>query len=81
MEPSSEWIPRQISTLPNIDNDRFTFEISNSHQLPVTDLDFNVNKPHILISAGKDCAIKLWDTRTPNEPLKEISDHSHWCVI
>ncbi len=59
-----------------------TFELSQAHSSTLTHLDYNINKPNTLISSGKDCYLKVWDTRQLQNPLLEVSDHSHWiwCV-
>lgn len=33
------------------------------HRYGVTDLDYNPNKPHMLVTSGKDGLIKFWDLR------------------
>jgi WD40 repeat protein len=41
------------------------------HRFGVTDLDFNPNKPHTLVTSGKDGLVKFWDLR------KQSSASSH----
>jgi len=53
-------------------------KIENAHEMLVNDVDYNPNKPYFIATAGNDCNIKIWDIRLPKEPLKVISDHSHW---
>ena len=53
------------------------FKIENAHCAEINDLDYNVNKPYTLISCGKDCNIRMWDTRT-STCLIQLSNHSHW---
>jgi len=36
------------------------------------------NKPHQLATGGDDCRVKFWDTRKFKEPIKALSEHSHW---
>lgn len=40
-----------------------------AHQLGVTALDYNPNKPYILATAGQDALVKFWDLRLTNRPL------------
>lgn len=42
------------------------------------DLDFNPNMQYYLATCGDDCKTKFWDIRNTDQPLKELSDHSHW---
>lgn len=44
----------------------------------VRDLDFNPNMQYYLATCGDDCKTKFWDIRNTEQPLKELSDHSHW---
>lgn len=53
-------------------------EISDAHELGVRCLDYNQSKPHVLVSGGDDCMIRIWDTRNTKTCLQELSDHSHW---
>jgi WD40 repeat protein len=52
--------------------------IENAHGQFVRDLDFNPNKQYYLGSCGDDCKTKFWDIRNTAEPVKVLSDHSHW---
>ncbi|XP_069126502.1 EARP and GARP complex-interacting protein 1-like isoform X1 [Argopecten irradians] len=54
------------------------YVIENAHGQLVRDVDFNPNKQYYLASCGDDCKVKFWDTRNPTEPLKVLSEHSHW---
>ncbi|KAJ8306607.1 hypothetical protein KUTeg_017152 [Tegillarca granosa] len=54
------------------------YVIENAHGQLVRDLDFNPNKQYYLASCGDDCKVKFWDTRNTTEPLKVLSEHSHW---
>ena len=54
--------------------------IPNSHDINVRSIDYNHNKPNILVSGGDDGMVRIWDTRNVTAPLKELSDHSHWYV-
>lgn len=44
----------------------------------VRDLNYNPKKQHIVVTAGEDSQIRIWDLRVPNIPLKELSGHTHW---
>ncbi len=52
--------------------------IDNAHGQSVRDIDFNPNKQYYIASCGDDCKTKFWDIRKPTEPLKTLSNHSHW---
>lgn len=56
---------------------RKTFEIS-AHLPFVRTIDFNSNKDYTLLSGGDDGLVKIWDTRSPEEPLKVFHGHGHW---
>lgn len=59
-------------------NDSVSMKVENAHEMLVQDVDYNPNKPYFVATAGNDCNIKIWDIRLPKEPLKIMSDHSHW---
>ena len=44
----------------------------------VRSVDFNPNKPCMLISAGNDQKVKFWDTRELSRPVRVLAGHSHW---
>jgi WD40 repeat protein len=50
----------------------------DAHSIYVTDVDYNQNKPNVIVSSGKDCQIRIWDIRNPSTFLKEFKNHSHW---
>ncbi|KAH9515288.1 EARP-interacting protein [Bulinus truncatus] len=54
------------------------YQIESAHGQLVRDIDFNPNKQYYLASCGDDCRVKFWDTRNVSEPLKVLSEHSHW---
>ena len=60
---------------------RQVYCIENGHGQLVRDLDFNPNKQYYLATCGDDCKAKFWDIRNTSEPVKTLSDHSHWYVI
>ena len=41
-------------------------------------VDYNPNKPLMLITGGNDRKVKFWDTRNMGKPLKVLAGHSHW---
>jgi len=41
-------------------------------------VDFNPNKPCMLVSAGNDRKVKFWDTRELSRPVRVLAGHSHW---
>ena len=57
---------------------RQVYMIENAHGQHVRDLDFNPNKQYHLVSCGDDCRTKFWDVRNPSQPVKVVSEHSHW---
>lgn len=54
------------------------YQMEGAHGQLVRDLDFNPNRQYYMASCGDDCRVKFWDTRNCSEPLKVLSDHSHW---
>lgn len=52
--------------------------LASVHDDLVTDIDFNPNKPHQLLSSGRDRRINIWDVRKPIAPLLTLCGHSHW---
>eukprot|EP01134_Creolimax_fragrantissima_P004052 CFRG4052T1 len=57
---------------------RQTFHIQNAHDIRTRDIDFNPNKPYFFVSGGDDGAIKFWDCRMPQQPVKTMRYHTHW---
>jgi WD40 repeat protein len=55
-----------------------TNKIEQAHMLQVRHLDFNPKKQHIMITAGDDSRIRIWDLKMPNIPLQELPGHQHW---
>lgn len=41
-------------------------------------MDFNPNKPNVLLSSGDDYKMSFWDLRKPGQPLHTERAHSHW---
>lgn len=52
--------------------------IDNAHEDLISDVDFNPNKPHHLLSCSRDRRAAIWDLRYPNRPLRVMHHHSHW---
>ena len=38
-------------------------DIEGAHQMPVRDVDVARGNAHLLLSAGDDCRLRLWDMR------------------
>ena len=43
-------------------------------------LDVNPNRPHFLLTAGEEGALRFWDSRKTAQPVQSLSrgGHSHW---
>jgi len=52
--------------------------IENAHQFGTTDVDFNPNKPSVIVSAGHDRKVHFWDLRNTSFPLLSLGGHTHW---
>ena len=52
--------------------------MSDAHTQRVRGLDYNPNKPYVVLSCGDDYAIRYWDLRKPDKPLLAVRAHSHW---
>ena len=52
--------------------------VSGAHTQRVRGVDYNPNKPYVVLSCGDDYAIKFWDMRKGDKPLHVIKAHSHW---
>merc|ERR1712087_704698 len=52
--------------------------VSNAHEQRVRGMDFNPNKPNVLLSSGDDYKMSFWDLRKPGQPLHTERAHSHW---
>eukprot|EP00596_Hydrurales_sp_CCMP1899_P008886 CAMPEP_0119034144 /NCGR_PEP_ID=MMETSP1177-20130426/1171_1 /TAXON_ID=2985 /ORGANISM="Ochromonas sp, Strain CCMP1899" /LENGTH=344 /DNA_ID=CAMNT_0006991389 /DNA_START=99 /DNA_END=1130 /DNA_ORIENTATION=+ len=68
------------STLHLVDTRKMvsTSEIPNAHKGAIRDIEYNPNKPSILVTAGEDRVVKLWDTRNLSCPVKTLIGHSHF---
>jgi WD40 repeat protein len=49
-----------------------------AHDDTIRSVDYNPNKPFVVLSTGNDRKIKIWDTRNLSKPLKVLASHSHW---
>ncbi|KAG7360180.1 WD repeat-containing protein [Nitzschia inconspicua] len=47
------------------------------HRFGVTDLDYNPNKPHMLVTSGKDGLIKFWDLRKTSNQASSYTDDTN----
>jgi len=59
------------------------FDVSSkrchAHSESIRDVDYNPNKPLMLLTAGNDRKIKFWDLRNLKNPVRTLSNgHSHW---
>lgn len=72
-------IMRPQINLADTPHDLFFFM---SYNLCTRDVEFNPNKPSILVSCGDDRLIKFWDVRNLSSPLRTLSGHTHfvWCT-
>ena len=52
--------------------------VVDAHSQRVRSLDYNPNKPYVLLSCGDDYAIRYWDLRKPANALLSVKAHSHW---
>lgn len=56
-----------------------TTEIINAHSgSTICDVDYNPNKPQVLLTCGHDRRVIFWDLRNMSSPVKTIGGHSHW---
>lgn len=62
--------------------EKHSLEIPQAHRQPITDVDFNPNRPFYVASAGADRRINVWDIRKAQQPITIVQGHSHWveCV-
>ncbi|KAF8410325.1 hypothetical protein HHK36_002852 [Tetracentron sinense] len=44
----------------------------------VRNVDYNTKKQHMLVTAGDECGIHIWDLRMLNFPIQELPGHAHW---
>lgn len=42
------------------------------------DIDYNPNKPDIVVTSGDDGRVKFWDLRHASRPIKTVRAHTHW---
>jgi WD40 repeat protein len=52
--------------------------VEGAHSQQVRGLDYNPNKPYVVLSCGDDYAIRYWDLRKPSAALLGVKAHSHW---
>ena len=46
------------------------------HRYNVTGLDYNPNRPHIMVTGGEDALLKFWDLRTTSSSPNSMSYHT-----
>lgn len=49
-----------------------------AHKGATRDVDYNPNKPHMVITAGDDRRIRFWDMRNMKQPMRTLLGHEHW---
>eukprot|EP00616_Rhizochromulina_sp_CCMP1243_P018600 CAMPEP_0118964984 /NCGR_PEP_ID=MMETSP1173-20130426/2578_1 /TAXON_ID=1034831 /ORGANISM="Rhizochromulina marina cf, Strain CCMP1243" /LENGTH=336 /DNA_ID=CAMNT_0006913517 /DNA_START=82 /DNA_END=1089 /DNA_ORIENTATION=- len=49
-----------------------------AHKYGATDIDFNPNRPMVIMSAGEDRLVKFWDLRHTQAPIRVLAGHTHW---
>ena len=56
--------------------------LPKTHAGAIRDIEFNPNKPSILVSCSDDRKVKFWDLRNMSTPIRTLAGHSHfaWCV-
>lgn len=52
--------------------------VQDAHTGAVRDVDFNPNKPLMVITCGDDRKVKFWDVRSLSAPIRTLAGHSHW---
>lgn len=59
-----------------------TQDIPHAHDGSIRDVEYNPNKPSILVTCGDDRKVKFWDIRNLSSPVRTLAGHSHyaWCV-
>ena len=50
----------------------------HAHGQRIRCVDYNPNKPSVILSAGDDYRITIWDLRKPGHPLLSWQAHAHW---
>ena len=70
---------------------RRSAEVESAHHMPVRDVDFARGQAHVLLSAGDDCRLRLWDLRCGlslhqcwglgySIPQSELVWQAHWVL-
>lgn len=55
-----------------------TSQQTKAHDDTIRDVDYNPNKPLMVITAGNDRKLKFWDIRNMKVPVRTLEGHSHW---
>ena len=55
--------------------------VEGAHSQRVRSLDYNPNKPYVVLSCGDDYALRYWDMRKPSSALLAVKAHSHWTTV
>lgn len=54
---------------------KMTNSIEQAH---ARNVDYNIKKKHILVTAEDECGIRIWDLRMLKAPICELPGHAHW---
>jgi WD40 repeat protein len=63
-----------------LNHNHFTRSVHSidAHRGQAKDLDFNPNRPHLILTCGEDRSAKLWDLRQPKQSVYSVCHHTHW---
>lgn len=68
---------KSYDTRMTLNHVAWIIEEAHGQQL-VRDIDCNPNKQCHVVTGGDDGAVKIWDCRSPKQPVFVRSDHNHW---
>ena len=52
--------------------------LADAHTQRVRGVDYNPNRPYVVLSCGDDYAMRYWDVRKPGASLLSVKAHAHW---
>lgn len=55
-----------------------TMKTTSSIEAHVRNMDYDVRKKYILVTAEDESGIHIWDLRMPKAPIQEFPGHAHW---
>lgn len=61
-----------------------TGDVPDAHFMPVRDIDFAHQQQHLVVSAGDDCKLCLWDLRCAEVRMRlpmEFCDQLRWTEV